>query len=50
MDCNCGERGKTCIEIVPIFSSLNYDEMLEVAGITNSREYKKKRNDIYGWR
>ncbi len=35
------KREKTCIEIVPIFSNLNYDEMLEVAGITNSREYKK---------
>lgn len=43
MECSCNskERGKTCIEIVPIFSSLNYDEMLEVAGITNSRQYKK---------
>ncbi|NMB08549.1 MAG: Crp/Fnr family transcriptional regulator [Tissierellia bacterium] len=42
MGCSCtNKREKTCIEIVPIFSNLNYDEMLEVAGITNSREYKK---------
>lgn len=43
MDCNCGsnKREKTCIEIVPIFSNLTYDEMIEIAGITNSREYRK---------
>lgn len=43
MDCNCGskKRDKTCIEIVPIFSNLTYDEMIEIAGITNSREYRK---------
>lgn len=43
MDCSCGsDKGeRTCIEIVPIFSNLTYDEMMEVAGITNSREYKK---------
>ena len=39
--CNSNEGDRNCIEIVPIFSSLTYDEMLEVAGITNSREYKK---------
>lgn len=32
---------KTCIERVPIFSSLNLEEMLEVARITLSRKYKK---------
>lgn len=32
---------KTCIELVPIFSSLTFDEMMEVAGITISRTYKK---------
>ena len=43
MGCGCkpGKRGKTCIEIVPIFNTLTYDEMMEVAMITNSREYKK---------
>lgn len=42
MDCNCSKgKKRLCIEIVPIFNNLNYDEMLEVAGITNSREYKK---------
>lgn len=32
---------KTCIQMVPIFSTLNYDEMMEVASITTSRDYKK---------
>jgi CRP-like cAMP-binding protein len=32
---------KTCIELVPIFSTLSYDEMMEVASITISRTYKK---------
>ncbi len=32
---------KTCIQMVPIFSTLNYDEMMEVASITTSRTYKK---------
>jgi len=27
--------------MVPIFSTLNYDEMMEVASITTSRDYKK---------
>lgn len=43
MDCGCNSEGRqrTCIEIVPIFSTLTYDEMIEVAGITNSRQYEK---------
>lgn len=43
MDCGCGnaKREKTCIEIVPIFNTLTYDEMLEIASITNSRKYEK---------
>ena len=43
MDCGCGndEREKTCIEIVPIFNTLTYDEMVEIASITNSRKYEK---------
>ena len=32
---------KTCIQMVPIFSTLNYDEMMEVASITISKTYKK---------
>lgn len=41
MDCSCLNRGKMCIELVPIFSSLNYDEMMEIARITISRKYLK---------
>lgn len=43
MDCSCqkGKKDRTCIEIVPIFNTLTYDEMMEVAMITNSREYEK---------
>ncbi len=36
---NKGER--TCIEIVPIFSSLTYEEMLEVESITRVKTYEK---------
>lgn len=32
---------KTCIELVPIFSTLTFDEMMEVASITVSKTYKK---------
>lgn len=42
MDCGCFSRdGRNCIEIVPIFSNLTYDEMMEVARITRDRTYKK---------
>lgn len=42
MDCNCFSReGKNCIEIVPIFSNLSYDEMMEVAKITSEKAYEK---------
>ncbi|NLK44523.1 MAG: Crp/Fnr family transcriptional regulator [Tissierellia bacterium] len=42
MDCNCFSReGKSCIEIVPIFSNLTYDEMIEVARITRERVFEK---------
>lgn len=42
MNCNCFSRdGKSCIEIVPIFSNLTYDEMMEVARITRERVYEK---------
>ncbi|NLJ66809.1 MAG: Crp/Fnr family transcriptional regulator [Clostridiales bacterium] len=40
--CNCMKRdGKNCIELVPIFSNLNYDEMMEIARITRDRTYEK---------
>lgn len=42
MDCGCFNRdGKNCIEIVPIFSNLNYDEMMEVARITTENTFVK---------
>lgn len=42
MTCSCHERNdRNCIEIVPIFSNLNYEEMMEVASITTDRTYKK---------
>ncbi|MBU5425221.1 Crp/Fnr family transcriptional regulator [Tissierella pigra] len=42
MDCNCFKReGKNCIEIVPIFSNLNYEEMMEVARITKEKVFEK---------
>ena len=40
--CNCMKRdGKNCIELVPIFSNLNYDEMMEIARITRDRTYER---------
>lgn len=42
MDCNCFKKeGKNCIEIVPIFSNLNYEEMMEVARITKEEIFEK---------
>lgn len=42
MKCSCSERGENnCIELVPIFSNLNHEEMMEVAYITTDRTYKK---------
>ncbi|HSH36270.1 Crp/Fnr family transcriptional regulator [Schnuerera sp.] len=43
MICGCehDRKDKTCIEIVPIFNTLTYDEMMEVARITIARRYKK---------
>lgn len=43
MDCSCKSKEveSTCITIVPIFNTLTYDEMMEIASITNSREYRK---------
>lgn len=42
MNCNCFSRdGKSCIERVPIFSNLTYDEMMEVAKITRERVFEK---------
>jgi CRP-like cAMP-binding protein len=45
MECNnClhgGDSGKSCVERVPIFSNLTYEEMAEVEMITTSREFRK---------
>lgn len=46
MDCNCNcschQKGThNCIEIVPIFSSLTEQEMLEIASITTDRMLEK---------
>ena len=42
MDCECHKKEeKTCIEIVPIFSSLTYEEKVEVAKITTDRTFEK---------
>ncbi|TCU77408.1 CRP/FNR family transcriptional regulator [Tissierella praeacuta] len=42
MDCNCFNReGKSCIEIVPIFSNLSYEEMMEVAKVTREKIFEK---------
>lgn len=36
-----GQSEKTCIEIVPIFSGLSFDEMLEVESITSVKNFEK---------
>mgnify|MGYP000921568847 CR=1 FL=1 len=42
VDCKCEHcKGRTCIEIVPIFSNLNYDEMMEIAGIITQKTFEK---------
>ncbi len=42
MSCNCMKReGRSCIELVPIFSNLDQEEMMEVARITSERIYEK---------
>jgi len=42
MKCNCQERdGQNCIELVPIFSNLSSDEMMEIALITTERSVDK---------
>ena len=43
MDCSCNHNrsGKMCIELVSIFNTLTYDEMMEIARITVSRKYAK---------
>lgn len=42
MNCNCfNNEGRNCIELVPIFSNLSYDEMLEVASITTDKTFDK---------
>ena len=39
--CHRSKDNRNCIELVPIFNTLNYDEMVEIAMITNSREYER---------
>jgi len=42
MDCRCHSKDQsTCIELVPIFSNLTREEMLEVAAITRSETFQK---------
>lgn len=42
MSCNCGMHGTSnCITLVPIFSSLSHEEMMEVASITAESTYTK---------
>lgn len=45
MECShnkdCKNKDTVCISRVPIFSSLNWDEIMEVAHITNHMEFKK---------
>lgn len=41
MKCSCHTEGPGCIEIVPIFSGLAQDEMLEIAAITTDRKFDK---------
>jgi CRP-like cAMP-binding protein len=42
MNCNCHKRGHSnCIEIVPIFSNLTQEEMLEIAAITRDKTFEK---------
>lgn len=42
MKCSCFiNDGRNCIELVPIFSNLSQEEMLEIASITGDKTYKK---------
>lgn len=41
MKCHCSERGQNCIEMVPIFSNLTQEEMLEIAMITSEKTVEK---------
>lgn len=42
MNCNhCSKEPSSCIESVPIFSSLSREEMLEIAHITSARTFEK---------
>jgi CRP/FNR family transcriptional regulator len=41
--CHC-EAERTCLHKVPIFSSLNPEEMAQIAAIITDREYKKGEN------
>ncbi|HHV39539.1 MAG TPA: Crp/Fnr family transcriptional regulator [Tepidimicrobium sp.] len=39
--CNSKGKERLCMEIVPIFNSLDYHEMMEVARIITSKKYQK---------
>lgn len=46
MSCSCCNHEKdnyqkTCVEMVPIFSNLNHEEIMEIAKVTSQREFKK---------
>ncbi len=42
MNCSCHRKGySSCIDIVPIFSSLNCEEKKEIAAITTARTFEK---------
>lgn len=45
MECNhgknCTDRDTVCVSKVPIFSGLNFDEVMEVANITSNMRFKK---------
>ena len=42
MQCSCFDsHGRNCIEIVPIFSNLTNEEMLEIASITRDKTFEK---------
>ncbi len=42
MECHHHQQeGKMCIEIVPIFAHLSYEEMREIAGITTQKTFEK---------
>ena len=39
--CDHPNKHTSCIKTVPIFSSVSFEEMLEIAAITEARNYQK---------